>query len=131
MNKINNNPLLTNEIENPVLRAVGAPADETETRVVYGKKHYVARFRNGDGRLWTEIVGIESMGHYPDASLGKAAWDFLRRFRRNLETGHIEEIGAEQQSVSRLVGEFDIDRYLNDIGNREKGYNTAWDGTPV
>lgn len=116
--------------ENPVLRATGAPADQTEIISVYGKKHFVARFRNQFDRYWLEIVAIESLGHFPDASLGKAAWDFLRRFRRDMATGAVIDMSASSQ-VSPPPGPFTPDRWMNDITNREKGYNTAWDGTPV
>jgi len=115
--------------ENDVERLVGVPADRTEIREVLGKKHYAAMFtnRHGDDRL--QIVGIESMGHFPDATLGMEAWKFMRRFRRNMETGCIEEIGKENQPYD--CGEFDPDRYKHDFGSREMGYTTAWDGTPV
>ena len=117
--------------EDPTIRNVGAPADETEVQTIHGKKHYVAKFRNGDGNLWLQIVGIESMGHFPDSTLGVAAWKFLRQFRRNQQTGRIEVIGEEKPAYTRELGEFDRDRYLHDYGSREHGYNTAWDGTPV
>jgi hypothetical protein len=116
---------------NEVLRKVGAPADETEIRTVYGKQHYVATFRNQDGNPWLKIVGIESMGHFPDSTLGYAAWAFMRQFRRNQTTGRIEVLGETQPAYTRPLGEFDPDRYQHDYGCREHGYNTAWDGTPV
>ena len=110
------------------IRLVGVPADETEVRTVRGKKHYVCKFRNSDGNLWLEIVGIESMGHFPDSTLGIGAWEFLRRFRRDQETGRIEVIEAQPPAFTKDPGAFDRDRYLHDYGCREHGYNTAWDG---
>lgn len=113
------------------VRRVGAPADETEVRTVHGKKHYVCKFRNSDGNLWLEIVGIESMGHFPDSTLGVGAWEFLRRFRRDQQTGRIQVLGAQPPVFTKDPGEFDHDRYLHDYGSRERGYVTAWDGRGV
>jgi len=117
--------------KDPVIRAIGVPADATETVTVHGKKNYLAKFRNGDGNYWLQICGVESMGHFPDSTMGVTAWEFLRQFRRNQETGKIEVIGETEPSVKRDIGTVDFERYQNDIGNREKGYNTAWDGTPI
>lgn len=116
--------------ENEVLRKVGAPADETEIRTIFGKKHYVAKFRNAQGNPWLQIVGIESMGHFPDSTYGYAAWEFLRQFRRDPVTGRIEQIGSDNQCPVP-PGPFNMDRYLSDTESREHGYNTKWDGTPV
>lgn len=113
-----------------VLRKVGVPADETEIKTIAGKKHYVAKLRNDAGKPWVQIVGIESMGHFPDATLGVAAWDFMRRFRRNQTNGQIE-VDGEKISNALPQHDYDPDRYLHDYGNRENGYVTAWDGTPV
>ena len=113
----------------PVKRMTGVPGDSTQVCTVLGKKHYVADFRNRHGEDRLRIVGIESMGHFPDASLGIAAWEYMRRFRRNMETGAIEVIGEE--NAPKDVGGFDPDRYQHDYGSREMGYTTAWDGTPV
>ncbi len=117
--------------EDEVLKKVGVPADATEIRTVLGKNHYVAAFRTRRGNDRLCIVGIESMGHFPDASLGIEVWNYLRRFRRNMETGAIEVIGEASASPAPDYGPFDPDRYLHDFGNRERGYLTAWDGTPV
>lgn len=117
--------------QDDAVRLVGAPADETEIRRIRGKKHYVCKFRNSDGNLWLEIVGIESMGHFPDSTLGVGAWEFLRRFRRNQQTGRIEVIGADKPVFTKDPGDFDHGRYLHDYGSREHGYNTAWDGRGV
>lgn len=117
------------ESADEVKRMTGVPGDHTEVRTVLGKKHYAATFENRHGSDWLQIIGIESMGHFPDASLGIEAWNFLRRFRRNMETGGIEEIGKE--AVQTDCGPFDPDRYLHDFGSRERGFITAWDGTPV
>ncbi len=110
----------------PVLRAVGAPCDETEVITVHGKKQYVARFIDRHGKKWTEIVAVESVGHFPDATMGETAWQFLRRFRRNRTTGQIEEIGAANNATEKL--DVDFDRYLHDAGSPEWGYNSAWTG---
>ena len=117
--------------QNEAIRRVGVPADVTEIRTVRGKKHYVCKFRNSDGNLWLEIVGIESMGHFPDSTLGVGAWEFLRQFRRNQETGRIELIGADKSVFTKDPGSFDHNRYLHYFGSREHGYNTAWDGRSV
>jgi len=114
--------------DDPVIRAVGAPADETEVREIYGQKHYIAKFRNSDGNPWLQIVAVENMPHLPNASLGVLAWEFMRQFRRNTETGEIEVIGAIKPAYNRSVGEFDIDRYRHDYGSRASGYTTAWKG---
>ena len=115
--------------EDEVKRRTGIPGDHTEVRTVLGKHHYIATFDNWHGSDRLCIVGIESMGHFPDASLGIAVWNYLRRFRRNMKTGAIEVIGEENPEQD--VGAFDPDRYLHDTGSREGGYTTAWDGTPV
>ena len=117
--------------EDEVRRKVGVPADNTFVETVLGKRHYVASFNNQHGDDRMRIVGIESMGHFPDATLGMAVWEYLRKFRRNMETGGIEIIGQESKEPAQDYGPFDPDRYLHDNGNREHGYTTAWDGTPV
>ena len=110
----------------PVLRATGAPGDETEVRDILGRKHYFSKFRNSEGDLWLQIVGIDSMGHFPNATLGKVAWEFLRRFRRDPVTGIVSEIGKAPAKQS--VGEYDHDRYQHDWGSHEYGYNSTWKG---
>lgn len=115
--------------DDPVLRAVGAPADSTEIETIYGRKHYVASFRNADGNEWLKIASIESMGHFPNGSLGVLAWEFMRKFRRDPETGRISVEGEDTGAYAeRDLGKVDCDRYLHDYGSREFGYNTAWKG---
>ena len=69
------------------------------------------------------------MGHFPDSTLGEAAWEFLRQFRRNPVTGRIEVLG--QTPREDPIPGFDPERWRHDFGSREQGYNTAWNGLPV
>ncbi|MCC8102965.1 MAG: hypothetical protein LIP11_12155 [Clostridiales bacterium] len=75
-----------------VERELGLPADREMVLFMDGFEHYIGDIRNRDGRYLLRMVGIENLPHVPSPSMLDLAWDFVRRFRRDPETGSIEEL---------------------------------------
>ena len=70
---------------------LGFPSDNTEILNILGVEHYVAGFKNKHGHSYLKIVGIDNMPHWPPASMAELAWDFMKRFSRDMETKEIHD----------------------------------------
>lgn len=75
---------------------IGVFFDSTEQRNIYGVEHYIGDLMNSSGHPIIRYIGIENLPHEPSPSSPALLWEFLRRFRRNTETGEliIEEAQA-------------------------------------
>lgn len=73
-------------------RELGFPADRTETVYLDGFEHYIGDIRNIDGRYHFRVVAIENLSHMVSPSMNLCAWNYMRRFARNRETGEVIEI---------------------------------------
>ena len=73
-------------------RALGFPSDHTETIYIDGFEHYIADIKNVDGRYHFRVVAIENMPHMVGPTMHQVAWNYMRRFARNLETGEVVEM---------------------------------------
>lgn len=76
----------------PAVRALGFPADRTETRLVDGFEHYIGDVRNTEGKYHFRVVAIENMPHRIVPSMHELAWNYLRRFARDPATGAVIEL---------------------------------------
>lgn len=73
-------------------RALGFPADRTEIVYLDGVEHYVGDIQNKEGRYHFRVVAIENLPHMVSPSMNLMAWNYMRRFARNLETGEVIEL---------------------------------------
>lgn len=80
------------ESPDPAVRALGFPADRTETRTADGFEHYIGDVRNVDGKYHFRVVAIENMPHMIVPSMHMLAWNYLRRFARDAATGAVIEL---------------------------------------
>lgn len=53
--------------------------------------HHVLDIKNNEGKEHMRLISIERMIHAPAPQMAGLAWDFLRRFERDLETNEIIE----------------------------------------
>lgn len=58
-----------------------------------GYRHYTADIDRPDGKLAVRYVVIENAPHCWPVTAGRLGWEFLRRFRRDTETGIIVDEG--------------------------------------
>ncbi len=77
---------------NQANRALGIPSDKADTLYLDGFEHYIADFKNIDGKYHLRIIGEENMPHVATPSQLDLAWSFMRQFARDQETGRIIEI---------------------------------------
>lgn len=73
-------------------RYLGFPADRTDILYLDGVNHYIGDVKNNDGKYHLRIVGIENLPHLPTPSMIDLAWSFMKRFKRDRETGRIIEL---------------------------------------
>lgn len=78
--------------DNTVEREMGFPVDRSEILFAEGFNHYIADLKNRNGQYHLRMVALENMPHVPTPVMLELAWDFVRRFARNLETGEIVEL---------------------------------------
>lgn len=76
---------------NKVERVLGFPCDRTDVLYAEGSECYIGDIRNVDGNYHFRVVGMENIPHTTCRMMHVFAWSFLRRFRRELETGRIIE----------------------------------------
>jgi hypothetical protein len=77
------------ESPNKATRELGVPSDSAYTLFMDGFEHYVADFKNDRGDAHLRIIGEENMPHVVTPSQLDLAWDFMRRFSRDPDTGAI------------------------------------------
>lgn len=77
---------------NKATRALGFPSDRAETVYIDGFEHYIADIQNVDGSFHFRVVAIENMPHMTLPSMHLCAWNYMRRFARDLETGQVIEL---------------------------------------
>jgi len=90
-------PVLTDEEiaapgRNKAERELGFPCDKTDILYAEGSECYIGDIRNIDGKYHFRVVAMENIPHTTCRMMHVFAWSFLRRFRRNLETGEIIEL---------------------------------------
>lgn len=73
-------------------RMLGVPCDRTEVRLFEGDECYIGDLINNEGRCHFRVVTIENLPHAVSPHMPMLTWEFLRRFRRDPETGAIEEL---------------------------------------
>lgn len=77
---------------NKAVRELGFPCDRAETVWLDGFEHYIADVKNVDGKHHFRVVAIENMPHMIVPSMHILAWNWLRRFARDRETGAVIEL---------------------------------------
>lgn len=80
------------ESPNKAVRALGFPSEKAETAYLDGFEHYIADVKNIDGNYHFRVIAIENMPHMVVPSMHIFAWNYLRRFARNQETGEVIEL---------------------------------------
>lgn len=75
--------------EGDLHRRTGIYGDYESIEMHYGYRHYTAGVDRGDGNEVYRIVVVENSPHWPQLAMGRLAWDFLKRFSRNTETGEL------------------------------------------
>lgn len=73
-------------------RMTGVPNDGSFVQYMDGCECYIAEVKNNAGKTHLRLVTIENMLHLPAPQMPELAWDFVRRFARDLETGEVVEI---------------------------------------
>ncbi|MGM9594227.1 MAG: hypothetical protein ACI3U8_07720 [Candidatus Onthomonas sp.] len=84
--------LATANSSNKAVRALGIPTDRAETVYIDGFEHYIADIQNVDGKYHFRVVAIENMPHMTLPSMHLCAWNYMRRFARDTETGEVIEL---------------------------------------
>ena len=77
---------------NKAERELGFWADRAETVYLDGFEHYIGDIRNVDGKFHFRVIAIENLSHMVSPSMNLCAWNFMRRFARNRETGEVIEL---------------------------------------
>ena len=57
-----------------------------------GCECYIAEVKNFAGKKRLRLVTLENLLHMPAPQMPALAWDFVRRFARDLETGEVIEL---------------------------------------
>lgn len=72
---------------NKAIRELGLPADHAYSFYSYGIENYVGEFKDAEGRYRLSVASSENMPHLITSPMVDIAWNFLRRFARDPETG--------------------------------------------
>ena len=70
-----------------VCRKIGMPFDTTEVQNIYGWDHYIGTVTDRYGDSYLKIVSVENFPHWPIPSMAEMAWDFMKHFSRDPQTG--------------------------------------------
>jgi len=81
---------------NIVDRAIGAPADRREERIIGGISHFIGDFIDFDGNDYLRVVCLDKAPHYPVPTYASLTFDFFERFRRDTDSGRLIEIGRSE-----------------------------------
>ncbi len=73
-------------------RRNGVPSDRSELRFQMGDEIYLSDYQNEDGKWLFRYISIENTPHMIMPQMAELAWEFVRRFARNTETGESIEI---------------------------------------
>ena len=78
--------------DNIVCRNFGIPFEKTSVKNIQGVDHYIGEFTDRKGRTVFRAVCLDLAPHQPTPSYAPFAFDFFFRFRRDPETGILEEV---------------------------------------
>ena len=81
--------LASQESADIVCKKIGMPFDKTEVRNIFGWEHYIGTVTNKYGDDYLQIVSVENFPHWPIPSMAEMAWEFMKHFSRNVETGEL------------------------------------------
>ena len=73
-------------------RINGVPGDLSETVFSMGFEVYISDILNVEGKRHLRFVTLENMPHMISPQMAELSWSFLKRFRRDPETGNIIEL---------------------------------------
>jgi len=80
------------ESPNKAVRELGFPSEKAETVYYDGFEHYIADVKNVDGNNHFRVIAIENMPHMVVPSMHIFAWNYMRRFARDRQTGQVIEL---------------------------------------
>jgi hypothetical protein len=75
-----------------VARRIGVPPDHSDVQYRMGAESYIGDFHTTNGDLRLRLVALEHFPHMIAPQMPALSWDFLRRFRRDQETGEIIDL---------------------------------------
>ncbi|MCD7819494.1 MAG: hypothetical protein LUH07_10655 [Lachnospiraceae bacterium] len=78
--------------ENRVLRTLALPVDRTELVYLHGLECFVGDVKNNEGNYHLRLIYIDNLTHAMSQLMPLLSWNFLRRFRRDSETGKIVDL---------------------------------------
>jgi hypothetical protein len=73
-------------------RELGFPCDRAETIYIGGFEHYIADLKNIDGKYHFRVIAVENMPHTVEPTMLSCAWNYMRKFARDQETGKVIEL---------------------------------------
>ena len=74
------------------IRALGFPCEKSEIVYIDGFEHYIGDIKNVDGNFHFRVVAIQNTPHMVTPSMNMCAWNYMKKFARNLETGEVIEL---------------------------------------
>ncbi len=80
---------------NEVERVFGVPVDRSQIVEMDDFRHFIGDFKDKNGRYLLRMVAHENMPHLPFPAMLELAWDFLKRFSRDSESGKISDSEEE------------------------------------
>ena len=78
--------------EDKANRINGVPGDISETVFSMGFEVYISDILNNEGKRHLRFVTLQNLPHMISPQMAELSWSFLRKFRRDSETGSITEI---------------------------------------
>lgn len=73
-------------------RMLGFPADRSEIIYIDGFEHYVGDLKNVDGNYHFRVIAVENTPHRVTPSINICAWNYMKKFARDQETGAVIEL---------------------------------------
>ena len=78
--------------DNYIQRNIGFPVDILSLEMRNGTECYIGDVVNVDGKRHFRLVMLGNQTHFIAPEMPELSWEFMRRFKRNLETGEIIEL---------------------------------------
>ena len=73
----------------PTERSIGARFERTEVQTHHGRRYFIGDSLTETGECLFRAVACEGMVHWPTVMFAELAWEHLRRFARDPETGRL------------------------------------------
>lgn len=77
-----------------VTEKLGFPFERTHVVNYEGRSHYIGDCVNPDGEILARFICMGKSAHWPCAALTELTWDFIRRFARDTNDGHLIRVNS-------------------------------------